>query len=306
MNANSSSPTIGLALGGGGARGLAHIGVLQVLEREGIPVHVLAGTSMGGIISAFYASGMTPAEMEAEVLRVRARRNQIKLLDLTVIGSGLVKGKRVQNYLSELIGSETTFADLKLPIAFVAADLTTGLEVVLNQGRVVDALRATISVPGVFEPVVSGESRLVDGGVLNNVPVEVTRSLGADIVIAVDVVPNFQQTSGRLSPMLAYPLKPGVVPRSFWELIQVEMIMISALTHLRIRCTPPDVLINPDLPGDLGMFLGFQRPEVAIPAGVAAAEAALPRIRAAIDLAKSRAEDRADSRADGLVAYTNE
>jgi NTE family protein len=229
---------------------------------------------------------MTTDEMEAEVLRVRTRRNQIRLIDLTMIGGGLVKGKRVQKYLSELLGSETTFDDLRLPIAFVAADLTTGLEVVLRQGRVVDALRATISVPGVFEPVVSGESRLVDGGILNNVPVDVAYSLGANVVIAVDVVPNFEHNPGVLSPMLAYPLKPSMVPRSFWELIQVEVIMISALTALRVRCTPPDVLIQPDLPGDLGMFMGFQRPEVAIPAGEAAAEQALPQIRAAIQRAQ--------------------
>ena len=290
MTNNPSYPRIGLALGGGGARGLAHVGVLKVLEREKIPVHVLAGTSMGGIISAFYAYGMSPADMEAEVYRVRARRNQIKLVDLTVIGRGLMKGKRVQNYLSELLGEDTTFKDLKLPIAFVAVDLTTGLEVVLRQGRVVDALRATISVPGVFEPVVSGESRLADGGILNNVPVDVAYSLGADIVIAVDVVPNFEHNQTAISPLLAYPLKPGMVPSSVWELIRVEMIMISALTALRIRCSPPDVLLQPDLPGDLGMFFGFQRPEIAIPAGEAAAEKALPQIRAAIEKATQHAQ----------------
>src|SRR5512143_3015601 len=183
---------IGLALGGGGARGLAHIGILKVLQREQIPIDVITGTSMGGIVGAMHAVGLSPEQMEAEAMK-RGEINQIfKLIDVRLVGSGLLGGRRIKKMLAEMLGAETTFADLRLPFAVVSVDYTSGREVVLKEGNVVDAVRATMSVPGVFEPVELNNCQLLDGGVLNNVPVDVARDLGADKVIAVDVLPNFR------------------------------------------------------------------------------------------------------------------
>lgn len=281
---NISRRKIGLALGGGGARGLAHIGVLKVFAREGIPIDVVAGTSMGGIIGAALAAGASISDMETEALKVRRRREQIKLVDPKLSGSGLLKGSRVYQYLSSLLGEELIFADLNLPLAMVAVDFNTGREVILKEGNVVDAIRATISVPGIFAPFVRDKQLLVDGGVLNNVPVDVARELGAQTVIAVDVLPNFPQDRPE-EPLAATPVNIPGVTQSLVEIMHVQMIMISEMTELKLKTTPSDVLIRPASPSRIGLFAGFEHAEEAIAAGEAAAEEALPKIRELLSVA---------------------
>ena len=273
------SPRIGLALGGGGARGLAHIGILKVLLREHIPIDVISGTSMGGIVGAMHAVGLTTEQMEVEALK-RGEISQIfKLIDLRFIGSGLLGGKRIKKLLVEMLGADTTFADLRLPFAVVAVDYTSGREVVLKEGKVADAVRATMSVPGVFEPVELDNYKLLDGGVLDNVPVGVARDLGAEKVIAVDVLPNFRLNQPGQEPIVP-PLKPKGMPKAYRQLWNVELVMIAALTEFRLKEARPDVIIRPDLPADLDLLLSFDRPQEAIECGERAAEAALPQVRA--------------------------
>jgi NTE family protein len=271
---------IGLALGGGGARGLAHIGVLKVLERAGVAIACVAGTSMGGMLGAMYARGMTPREIETEALHFTRIRRLARLIDirLRLGGSGVIKGGRIYRFMTEKLGETLTFADLKLPFAVVTVDLLSGREVILTKGSVAAAVRATISVPAVFEPVEFDVYRLVDGGILNNVPVDVVRNLGAERVIAVDVLPNYcdNQPGG---PIVAQPLRHKILPESVQETYNVQLVMIAAITELRLRQSPPDVLIRPDLPSDMGLFTGFERPAEAIAAGEVAAEALLPQIR---------------------------
>ena len=270
---------IGLALGGGGARGLAHIGILKVLLREQIPIDVVSGTSMGGIVGAMHAVGLLPEQMEAEATK-RGEIGQIfKLIDLRLVGSGLLGGKRIKKMLVEMLGAETTFADLRLPLAVMATDYNSGREVVLKEGLVAEAVRATMSVPGVFEPVERDGYQLLDGGVLNNVPVDVARELGAEKVIAVDVLPNFSLNQPGQDPVVP-PLKTKKVPKAYRQLWHVELVMIAALTEYRLKESAPDVIIRPDLPVDMDLLLSFDRPQEAIECGVQAAEAALPQIRA--------------------------
>jgi len=269
---------VGLALGGGGARGLAHIGVLKVLEREGVPIDLLAGTSMGGMIAAIYATGLLPEEIEKEVLQRTTTRELIKLVDINPSMRGLVKGSRIYNLLADKLGLEMTFADLRLPIAMVATDILTGKEVVLREGNVADAVRATISVPGVFVPVDYPPYRLADGAVLNNVPVDVARELGADIIIAVDVIPNFQVNRAGEPPLVA-GFDPPRLPAAAKEMYNILIIMMSAMTDYQMQLYKPDLIIRPDLPADLDLLLSFDRPEVAIRAGEKAAEENLVRIR---------------------------
>jgi NTE family protein len=273
------TPKIGLALGGGGARGLAHIGILKVLLREQIPIDVITGTSMGGIVGAMHAVGMTPEQMEAEATKRGEIGHIFKLVDLQLVGSGLLGGKRIKKMLIEMLGAETTFADLRLPLAVIATDYNSGREVVLKEGNVADAVRATMSVPGVFEPVELGGYQLLDGGVLDNVPVGVARSLGAEKVIAVDVLPNFRLNQPGQDPVVP-PLKTKKVPKAYRELWHVELVMIAALTEFRLKESAPEVIIRPDLPVDMDLLLSFDRPQEAIECGVQAAEAALPQIRA--------------------------
>ena len=270
---------IGLALGGGGARGLAHIGILKVLQREQIPIDVISGTSMGGIVGAMYAVGQSIEQMEAEATK-RGEIGQIfKLIDLRLMGSGLLGGNRIKKLLAEMLGADTTFADLRLPFAVVSVDYISGREVVLKEGKLVDAVRATMSVPGVFEPVELNGCHLLDGGVLDNVPVGVARDLGAEKVIAVDVLPNFRLNEPGQEPIVP-PLKPKGMPKAYRQLWHVELVMIAALTEFRLKEAAPEVIIRPNLPVDMDLLLSFDRPQEAIACGEQAAEAALPQIRA--------------------------
>lgn len=275
-------PILGIALGGGGARGLAHIGVLKVLQQAGIFPRLVAGTSMGGIVGAMYARGMSAEQMEAAVQRaIRSRTDILRAIDLKITQTGFVRGARIYDFIADMIGPEVTFAQLHRPLAVVATDMNTGREVVLDRGRVADAVRATISVPGVFLPVELGAMRLVDGGMLNNLPVNVVRRMGAQIVIAVDVLPNFQANTPGQPPVVA-PLRSRRVLRSYNELWNAVNIMISASTQAHLQQWPADVVLQPALSPDLDILFGFDRSKEAIAAGEAAAEAALERIQALI------------------------
>ena len=285
------APVVGIALGGGGARGFAHIGVLKVLEREGIFPRLVAGTSMGGVIGAMYAAGLSAAQMEAEAVKATSRRaDMLRVIDVNLSQTGLVRGARIYDYIAGVIGLETKFSDLRRPLSMVAVDLNTGREVVLHSGRVADAVRATISVPGVFKPVEIGPLRLVDGGMLNNVPVDVVRKMGADVVIAVDVLPSFTRNAPGEPPVVV-PLQPKRVLRAYRDLWHVVMIMTSAATDARLQQWPPDVMLRPPLAPDIDVLLGFNRQQDAIAAGVAATEASLDQILAAIGRAPAVAID---------------
>jgi NTE family protein len=239
---------IGLALSGGGAKGIAHIGVLQVLEEAQVPVHMLAGTSMGGIVAAIYAAGRSAAEI-AEIAR------SLRLFDITQrdrTGWGLVSQDKIANLLQEALGGDRTFAQLKLPLALVAADVETGEEVVIREGSVVEGALATTALPIVFPPLRWRDRRLIDGGVLNPVPFDVVRQMGADRVIAVNTLQD-------ASDMLEVGNPPGgrgaealvrlLLYRSRWApLINVAErsldIMGRELVKLRMQQSPPDLMIE--------------------------------------------------------------
>lgn len=276
----SKRPRIGLVLGGGGARGLAHIGIMQVLQREQIPIDLIAGTSMGGLVGALYAAGVPIETVEQEVSRLSRLTEQIKLVDVNISSAGLsVGGRRIYNFMADLLGEDLTFADLRHPLSMVSVDIHTGREVILQGGLVIDAVRATISVPGIFEPVELGDYRLVDGGVLDNVPVDVAQSMGATRTIAVDVLPSFSRNMPGLRP-LETGLQLPFAPLALNEVYNVIMIMLAALTDSRLREFPPDLLIRPEIPASITLMTGFSRAEEIILAGVHAAEDALPQIRA--------------------------
>jgi len=280
MSAANGRPVVGLALGGGGARGLAHIGVLRVLEREGITPACIAGTSMGGLVGALFAAGVSIDVVEEEAIRLGAFREQLRLVDVSLSAAGLsIRGRRIYNMMADLLGEELTFADLRLPLAMVAVDLITGREVILQGGRVIDAVRASISIPGVFESVELGNYRLVDGGVLDNVPIDVALMQGATRTIAVDVLPSFTRNVPGQEPVEMGLQVPYAI-QQVSEIYHVLMIMLAAQTASRLEQSPPDLLIRPTLPANVTLLSGFNRAAELIAAGVEATEAALPDIRA--------------------------
>lgn len=269
---------IGLALSGGGARGLAHIGVLAMLEQEEIVVDCLAGTSMGGVIAAAYAAGMGPDLLEREALRMASARRRLALVDLSRPRRGLFEGEKVHKYLADLLG-DRTFDDLQLPLTLVAVDLNTGREVHLNQGRVADAVRATIAIPGLFAPVERDGQLLVDGGLLNNLPTDVARGMGADVVIAVATF-----SDGQAEPDLMQDLRrrryipDGLVDTAdvLWRSIGM---MAKEISRFRLAETQPQYIIKPVSPPGVTVLTGFSRAAEIIAAGNEATIEALPRIQ---------------------------
>lgn len=192
------TPKVGLALGGGGARGLAHIGVLKALKEESIPIDLIAGTSMGAVIGALYAKERKVDILEKMVLETDWKQ-LVRLVDLNLLpGKGLVHGEKIKELLRSLIG-DARFQDLEIPLAVVAADVQTSEEIIFHEGSVIEAVRASISLPVIFTPVKWGDRFLVDGGIVNPVPIDVVRNMGAEVVIAVNVIPSPSQREQRNS-----------------------------------------------------------------------------------------------------------
>jgi NTE family protein len=177
---------IGLALGSGSARGLAHVGVIMALEAYNIPIDIISGTSIGSVIGSLYASGETVRQLEEVALSIKKSKT-LFMIDPVIPRSGLISGDRIEKMLNQFGIKDKTFDDLNIPFAAVATDIESGAEVILNQGKVIDAVRASISIPGIFTPVKYQDYYLVDGGVVDPVPVDVAKMMGADIIIAVSL-----------------------------------------------------------------------------------------------------------------------
>lgn len=277
-------PVVGLVLGGGGARGIPHLGVLRVLEREGIPVDLVTGTSIGALIGGAYAAGFSAEEMCTEALDLGRLHRIVTFFDWWPSLSGQ-SGRQVMNYLQSYIGMNRIFSELALPLAVMAVDMNSGESVAIREGYVVEAQRASMSVPGVFRPVEIGARRLVDGGILNNVPADVAREMGADVVIAVDVMPTIgadlaQHTAEEMTESRGISLITPVV-QDLWETLVVVM---ANNTERILREAQTDVIIRPKIPDNVSLFVGFHRVAELIQIGEEATTAVLPQIRAAITL----------------------
>ncbi|MBU8877701.1 patatin-like phospholipase family protein [Bacillus sp. FJAT-29790] len=175
-------PKIGLALGSGGARGFAHLGAIKVLKEEGIPIDLIAGSSMGAMVGCFYGAGL---DIDRLYKLSKAFKRKY-YLDFTVPKMGFIAGKRVKE-LIRIFTHGKRLEQLEIPVRVVATDLMTGEKVIFDKGSIADAVRASISIPGIFVPEKLNGRLLVDGGVVDRIPVSVVKEMGADIVIAIDV-----------------------------------------------------------------------------------------------------------------------
>lgn len=257
-------PRIGLALGGGAAKGFAHIGVIKMLEANGLKPDVVAGTSAGSVVGALYAGGMDPFQLQEKAVAL----DEASIRDVRLFGGGLVQGVALQDYVNAQVGKRP-IERLRKPFAAVATRLETGERTVFVRGNAGQAVRASSSVPGVFEPVTIGQYQYVDGGVVSPVPVDAARQLGADVVIAVDI--SSKATGKRPDGML------GIVNQSI-------AIMGQRLGEQELGRA--DVVIRPNVL-DYGSA-DFTRRNQAILEGEKAALAALPQIRAALEKAQAR------------------
>lgn len=255
------SPRVGVALGGGGARGFAEVGVLRVLEQEKISVSAVAGTSVGSLIGALYADSGNALDLEFAAVAAR----QEDLFDyavLSLLDGGLVKGVKLEAFLESHL-KHKTLETLVIPFAAVAVDLRTGEQVVFERGSVARAVHASAAIPGVFVPVEIGGRTFVDGGVLNPVPADVVRRMGADVVIAVAVPPQV----------------PAAAPKSPVD-VALHAVTLMTAEIGRLRAAEADVVIEPDV-GPI-RYDDFSQKRRLMEAGAAAARQALPAIRAAI------------------------
>lgn len=245
---------IALALGGGGIKGIAHIGVIRVLEKAGFSIRAVAGTSAGGLIGAIYSFGKTPDEIEKITLGL----DQSRLFTRTKEeGPSLLGLSGIINALSLHLG-DATFSDLKIPFACTAVDTKTMQEYILNHGRVVDAVLATIAVPGVFSPQFIGDTELVDGGVLDPVPVSLVRWMAPELpVIAICLSPppeawgQMPELAIPVTNSLAQPIISRVtrtrVAKAFQIYVRSMDITSHMLAELRLQVDKPDVIIRPDV-----------------------------------------------------------
>jgi len=189
MENSNNKNIIGLALGSGAAFGLAHIGVLRVLERERIPIGIVSGASIGAIVAAMWGIGLGAREIEGISEELKRKLNIMRLLDFTFPISGILAGKRLKRFLRTILG-DRTFDDLKIPVKIMAYDLANREIVTIDKGRLLDAVYKSVAIPGIFQPIMEAGRMIVDGGTLDPVPVDALFKSGAAKVIAVNVLPG--------------------------------------------------------------------------------------------------------------------
>jgi NTE family protein len=256
---------VGLALGGGAARGLAHIGVLEVLQKEGVPVDMIAGTSAGAAIGALYAQGKDASQIKALAIKM-GRMQLLSLVDLALPRSGFVEGTRIKNLLKSIIG-DIKFSDLSIPLACVATDIRSGEEIVINDGSVLEGVRASISIPVIFSAVKWQDRYLVDGGLVNPVPVKTVREMGADFIIAVNVISDMGNRTRRAKKVK----QPGMFQ------VMLQSIYIATYSVVRSSLERADIVIEPQLT-NIG-YGDFHRIRDCISQGELAAQESISRIK---------------------------
>nr|WP_094193583.1 patatin-like phospholipase family protein [Bradyrhizobium viridifuturi] len=309
-------PVIGLALGGGAARGFAHIGIIKTLLAHGIVPNVVVGTSIGSVVGGAYAAGhIDTLEQWARSLQPRS---VLGYLDIRLNGSGLIGGSKLAAEIEGALG-QVMIEDLAVKFASVATEVRTGHEIWLTQGRVVDAMRASYALPGIFAPVLIGDRWLVDGALVNPVPVSAARALGAEIVIAANLSSDVFAHSTTIynhGPSAApevtvavtadAEIEPDPPKRRFGRFFSAERtvkreffgsasrpgissvmvdafnIMQDRITRARLAGDPPDMLISPRV-GQIGWF-DFHRADDLIAHGIRAAERAIGAIEEAIEI----------------------
>jgi NTE family protein len=256
-------PKIALVLGGGAARGFAHVGVIRALEQEKIPIDLIVGTSVGSLIGAIYAYDKSSMELEWTAFLL----DRDSIFDYGFLsaftGMGVAKGDKLEEFVKSKV-LVANIEDLKIPFAAVATDLNRGTRVILDKGSVAKAVRASSAIPGVFPPVDHQGKMLVDGGVIDNIPVSAAREKGADIVIAVDISEN-------------------VINFNITNLLDVmlQSITIMGAENAKIKKKEADILIAPKI-GDVGM-LDFTQKKRCMLAGIEATQKMMPELKAKIE-----------------------
>ena len=259
---------VGLVLGSGAALGLAHIGILKVLEREQIPIDIVAGSSIGALLGCFWASGLSANDLEMIAAEFRPKQSLFRLIDLTVPKSGIFTGRRVTKFIAHHLGNKT-FRDLKIPMIITACDYNRREVLFIDEGSLVDAVRASVSIPAVFEPIKINGRWLIDGGVLDPVPVAILSRMGVHKIIAVNALPSpqdilrkNQETALEWERLTQEMRSRGMfrnllfrLKRWFWNwvdpnILDVVMHTMQAMEYelAQVGCAQADVVLHPTIP----------------------------------------------------------
>jgi len=268
------APLVGVVLGSGGARGMAHIGVLKRLHELGMRPHCVVGTSAGALVGAAYAAGRLDV-LETHVRQLDWRRVAQLFVEVNFSRAGLISGRHIERLLREIYGV-SQISQLPIPFAAVATALEEESEAALSEGNLMEAVRASIAIPGIFTPVRREGRVLVDGGLINPLPVSVARRMGAERVLAVDV--NLRAGASRSSRPASIRRRSGATLTIFDVLTRTLRIFENQVTRNRIRLEPPDLLLQPAV-GEI-LTLDFQRAPAMIAAGAAAVDEQLPELAA--------------------------
>ena len=255
-----AEPKVALVLGGGSAKGFAHVGVLRALEKEKIPIHMIVGTSVGSLIGGLYAANPDSFQLEWTAFKI----NRGDILDFSVVSSkmGPVQGTKLEYFVEQNAKVKTVEAT-RIPFYPVATDLNTGETVTLEKGSLARAIHASAAIPGIFVPVKFGNRMLVDGGVTNNIACEVARAKGADVIIAVNLQRDIRETD-------------------ITSVVDVIAQSISIMMHVnsKTKLAHADVILEPDTRG-ISMF-DFTQKKTLMEEGIRSAERAMPKIKALV------------------------
>lgn len=260
---SKSKPKIAIAFGGGAAKGFAHIGVIKVLEQNGIKPDIITGTSAGSVIGSLYASGLSGIQIQQKAMNL----DEDALTDYTLSSNGIVKGEALQKFINKEVGNRP-IEKLSIPFGAVATNKETGAAAVFRVGNTGQAVRASASIPNVFQPVQIGKNTYVDGGLVQPVPVEAAKNMGADIIIAIDI-----------------SARPTAGAKGFWATID-QSINIMNQVALNKQLKMADVVIRPNTNNISS--LSFEQRHQAILEGEKAALAALPAIKKVISEAQKK------------------
>lgn len=262
---------VGLALSGGGWRGMAHIGVLKVLEKNNIPIDFIAGTSAGAFIGGLYSYYGNIEQLEDFILKFNYK-DLFKMITDPRLKTGIIKGQKIINYINRKT-DDVNIEDLKIPFAAVASDLITGNPYYFKEGNLAEAIRTSISIPLIFQPKIKDGMVLIDGGATENVPVNCVKEMGADFIIASNVNTGF------------FPLKTGVVKNAKNIALVSTRTMLNTLSNMLTR--QADFAIEPNIPIEkmkvgVGYFLEFIKEKEVIAIGEKAAEKSIKELKSCL------------------------
>jgi len=315
MRKRGKRKKVGIALSSGSVRGLAHIGILKILEKEKIPIDFIAATSIGSVIGACYASGLSTKKLEEIAMTAKWK----KLVDFTIPKTGFLDGRKIEKFLGSIIDHKS-FDDLSIPLSILVTEINRGEKIVVNKGSIAKAVRASISIPGVFSPIIIDDNILVDGGLVDPIPIDIVKEMGADIVIAVDLSTNIEQgnlsnieqdstfikvfekkfISTELSYFKDFIKRKGLkIPYFIWKMMDTKKIMnyltskkipkiveytiksrdilTNQLTKEKLKSPFVDVIIKPSFQGI--KWAEFDKVQQCIMAGEIAAGETIPKIK---------------------------